>query len=73
VEPRFIAYYLLKNNTKESLEEIGLLMGGFDHATVLHGLKTINNLMETSQELRLRVESLQRMVKDWNAEVSKHG
>jgi len=73
VEPRFIAYYLLKNNTNESLEEIGFQMGGFDHATVLNGLKTISNLMETNQELKLRVENLQRMVKGWNAEVGKHG
>jgi hypothetical protein len=34
----------LRNNTKMTLEKIGELLGGKDHATVLHSLKTYNDL-----------------------------
>lgn len=38
---RYVAFYLAKNYTKKSLEEIGRVIGDKDHATVLHGLKYI--------------------------------
>jgi hypothetical protein len=34
----------LRNNTKMTLKKIGELLGGKDHATVLHSLKTYNDL-----------------------------
>ena len=39
VDARHEAFYRLKNETSLSLPQIGRMMGGFDHTTVLHGVK----------------------------------
>lgn len=50
---RQICYILIRrNNKKETLQGIGNLFGGRDHATIFHGLKTINNLIETDKKIR---------------------
>lgn len=51
VEARYMCYKFLKERTSLSLTAIGDLMGGFDHATVLHGLTTIENLIETNKSI----------------------
>ena len=53
VEARQVCMDLMKSsNAFESLAEIGELMGGFDHATVLHSAKTVKNLRETNKIFR---------------------
>ncbi len=49
VEIRQIIMRWCKNNTKWSDARTGLFMGGFDHATVLHATKIIDNLITTNQ------------------------
>ena len=49
VVSRQIAMYMLKNGTKLSLARIGELIGGKDHATVLHACKIVNDLSDTDK------------------------
>lgn len=63
LEPRQVAMYLRKKNTKESLAKIGKRYGR-DHATVLHAFRTVNNLLETDKEYRRKVESVQKRIDD---------
>jgi hypothetical protein len=43
---RQYSMYFMKRHTVYSLAKIGELLGGFDHATTLHGNNVINNLIE---------------------------
>jgi len=45
VIPRQICMYFLKQYTTMSLKEIGVVFGGRDHATAIHSIKTIKELM----------------------------
>jgi len=53
VIPRQISMTLCKNYSGKNLEVIGSKHGGRDHATVLHAVKTINNGIDTRDELIL--------------------
>lgn len=55
-EKRQIVMCWLKNNTKKSLREIGILMGNHDHATVLHAVKTYNDLYRTDVEFTKKAD-----------------
>lgn len=48
VQARQLGMYLLWLFTNYSLQEIGRIFGGKDHATVLHSKKTVTNLSETN-------------------------
>ena len=54
--PRQIAMYLAKNHTSLSYPEIGRQFGGRDHTTVMHAVKTIENLMTSNAQLAEDVE-----------------
>lgn len=41
-EARQIAYWFLRNYTRLSSPQIGRLIGDRDHATILHGIRTVN-------------------------------
>lgn len=43
---RQIIMWYLRINTSLSLSEIGKMLGGKDHATVLHGYKVVKNYLE---------------------------
>lgn len=60
---RHIAMYLSKQMTKKSLSEIGRVIGGRDHATVLHSCSVVNDLMETDKDFRSHVEEIERLLK----------
>lgn len=55
--PRQIAHWLLKTNTTLGFPTIGKLVGNKTHATVIHSVKQINNIIDT--EPRFRLEMLQ--------------
>ncbi|HVU15851.1 MAG TPA: chromosomal replication initiator protein DnaA [Candidatus Didemnitutus sp.] len=56
--PRQIAMYLSRQLTRHSLQEIGEAFGGRDHGTVIHAIKTVENLMETDDSVRGSVDFL---------------
>lgn len=51
VKPRQVAMFLLKEDVKLSLKEIGNLLGGRDHTTVMHGVDKITTLLKSEARL----------------------
>jgi chromosomal replication initiator protein len=62
--PRQIAMYLAKNLTNETLPKIGLEFGGKNHATVIHAIKTIGNLMVEDSKLAKDIRILEDRIKN---------
>ena len=62
VQTRQICHYFAKKYTKLSLIQIGWDIGGKDHATVLHSIKTVNNLMDTDIKYRKMIDNLNKML-----------
>lgn len=58
VLPRQVAMYLLREETDSSLSEIGAVLGGRDHTTVIHGIEKIESLLETDVTLRGQLMSI---------------
>ena len=56
--PRQIAMYLCRQLTRHSLQEIGEAFGGRDHGTVIHAVKTVENMMEQDDSVRGSVDFL---------------
>jgi len=56
--PRQIAMYLSRQLTRHSLQEIGEAFGGRDHGTVIHAVKTVENMMEQDNSVRGSVDFL---------------
>lgn len=51
VELRHMLFSYIKKNTTYSLAHIGSFFGDRDHATVLHGLKSHNNKLDTKDKM----------------------
>lgn len=51
VIPRQLAMYLIRKLTPLSLPEIGEIFGGMDHTSVLHGIRKMENLLKTDNDL----------------------
>ncbi|MEE9277449.1 MAG: chromosomal replication initiator protein DnaA [Dehalococcoidia bacterium] len=49
---RHLAMYLLRDLAHQSYAQIGRLLGGRDHTTVLHGFKRIETLLESDPDVR---------------------
>ena len=49
---RHLAMYLLREIAQQSYAQIGRLLGGRDHTTVLHGFRRIERLLESDQDVR---------------------
>ncbi|MFN4293497.1 MAG: chromosomal replication initiator protein DnaA [Thermoflexales bacterium] len=62
VQPRQIAMYLIRQETDASLPEIGGLLGGRDHTTILHGVERIKDRLETEEQLRREVMSVREQL-----------
>ena len=58
--PRQMAMFLAKQMTSRSLPEIGRRVGGRDHTTVMHGVKRIEELMQTDSQIADDIELLRR-------------
>lgn len=50
--PRQLTMYIIREETNTSLPQIGKLLGGRDHTTVMHGCETISTQIETNEQLR---------------------
>ncbi len=58
--PRQVAMYLAKKMTPRSLPEIGRIFGGRDHSTVIHAVRTIEQLRESHPDMDADIRMLQR-------------
>ncbi len=62
VQPRQVAMYLIRQETDASLPEIGALLGGRDHTTVIHGVERIKERLEAEEQLRRDVMSVREQL-----------
>lgn len=62
VKPRQVAMYLAKTLTLRSLPEIGRVLGGRDHTTVLHGARKIDGLIQTDHSLAWEVQQIRSVI-----------
>lgn len=58
VVPRHVAMYLLREETDSSLVDIGQLLGGRDHTTVMYGYEKVEKEIETDQRLRQEIMTI---------------
>jgi chromosomal replication initiator protein len=61
-EPRQVAMYLMRKETDASLPQIGAVLGGRDHTTVMYAIDKIANQIETKAELRKRVINVKQQL-----------
>ena len=54
--------FIRRFDSLSKLVSIGDFFGGKDHTTVIHSLKTIQNLMETDKVLRDRVNKIEGLI-----------
>ena len=59
VTVRQMSMYLAHKHTKLTTSKIGIYVGNRDHATVLHGIKTIDGRLKVEKELRHHLEELE--------------
>ena len=62
VRPRQTAIYLTKILTSKSLPEIGRDFSNRDHTTVIHSIKTIENLKKNDNELCNNIDTLKNQI-----------
>lgn len=62
VLPRQIVMYLCRTMTETPLMSIGRILGKRDHTTIMHGIKKITEGVNTSEELRNKVELLKKKI-----------
>lgn len=60
VQARQLSMYFSKKYTKAPLIVIGEQCGGKDHATVIHSLKTVANLLETDKQFRAIADKIEQ-------------
>ena len=61
-EPRQVAMYLMRKETDASLPQIGEVLGGRDHTTVMYAIQKIANEIETKADLRKRVINVKQQL-----------
>jgi chromosomal replication initiator protein len=57
--PRQIAMYLCKKLTVKNLPEIGREFGGKNHATVIHAIKKIEDLIDVDSQIASQIKELE--------------
>ena len=62
VTPRQIAIYLIREQTNKSLPEIGKIMGGKDHTTIMHAEKKISDLLKIDSSIKESVENIRNIL-----------
>jgi chromosomal replication initiator protein len=54
--------YLCRTMTDTSLQEIGRLMGGRDHSTILHGIDKITADLQSDANLQSTVDIIKKKI-----------
>lgn len=60
--PRQVLMYLLRTDLNLTLEEVGEILGGRDHTTVIHGVEKITNLLPVSEKIREEIRLIREKV-----------
>lgn len=71
VVARQLICYWSRAMTKFSLKEIGLLIGGKDHTTVIHSCNAVNNLLKTGDNMMTEAYyQVQRLLREQTIETA---
>ena len=62
VRPRQVAMYLLREDLRLPLTEVGRFLGGRDHSTILHGVEKVTQLLVDDQDLSLDIAGIRKAV-----------
>jgi chromosomal replication initiator protein len=62
--PRQVCMWLARRHTRHSLEEIGGYLGGRDHTTVMHAIRTVDSRQRADDRLRADVDRLQGLLQN---------
>lgn len=62
VQARQLSMHFAKKYTKYSLAMIGKQCGNKDHATVIHAIKTVANLLETDKQFRTLASEIEKNI-----------
>lgn len=57
--PRQQAHYFAHKFTNYSLCKIGIDIGNKDHTTVIHSIKTVENLIETDKNISIKLKEIE--------------
>src|SRR3989338_3055083 len=60
--PRQILYYILRTEVGAGLAEIGELLGGRDHTTVLYGVRKISDLIGSDEKIRVDIVGIKNQL-----------
>ena len=60
VTARQVAMYFTKEHTSHSLKTIGYHFGGRDHATVIHSVQTVSDLIDSDKKFRDQISELRK-------------
>lgn len=60
VVPRQVLMYLLRIELKLPLMEVGEILGGRDHTTIMHGVEKITNLVKDDEDLRVDISGIKQ-------------
>jgi len=58
--PRQILMYLLRTELGIPLMEVGEILGGRDHSTIIYGVEKITNLLTTNEDLRVDISGIKQ-------------
>ena len=61
--PRQIAMYLLREETHSSLAQIGTMLGGRDHTTVMHGLEKVHIRLQQDEHIRHEIATIRTLLR----------
>jgi chromosomal replication initiator protein len=64
--PRQILMYLLRTELGIPLMEVGELLGGRDHTTIIHGVEKITNLLSINEDLRVDISGIRQKLSQVN-------
>jgi len=63
VRARQVAMYFLRHYLNLPLKQIGNIMGGRDHSTVIHGIEKVENILEKDEGIRENVVEIERKLR----------
>jgi len=62
VEPRQILMYILRQELGIPFEEIGALLGGRDHTTIMYGVEKITGVLPKRESMRVHIASIRKLL-----------
>ena len=62
VKARHLFFYLMREHTRATLNDIGAVLSR-DHATVLHGWRSVKNQIELYSDFRKEIEPIQNVIR----------